>query len=50
MFYADTIGLKNVLARVRELENRFGSDLWRPAPLLQELAASGKTFGGLDNS
>ncbi len=48
MFYADTIGLGNILARVREFENRFGSDLWRPAPLLLELAASGKTFGDLN--
>lgn len=47
MFYADTVGLKEVLAQVRKFEQQFGSDLWRPAPLLQEFAAAGKTFGSL---
>jgi 3-hydroxyacyl-CoA dehydrogenase len=48
MFYADTIGLKNVLAKVEEFEKRHGSDLWAPAPLLKSLAASGKTFEAFD--
>jgi 3-hydroxyacyl-CoA dehydrogenase len=48
MFYADTIGLKNVLAKVEEFEKRHGSDLWAPAPLLRRLAESGKTFEGFD--
>src|SRR6202043_3960640 len=38
MFYADTIGLKMVLARVEEFRNRHGDDLWAPAPLLRTLA------------
>jgi 3-hydroxyacyl-CoA dehydrogenase len=42
MFYADTMGLGNILARVGEFERQFGSDLWRPAPLLQKLAVSGR--------
>jgi 3-hydroxyacyl-CoA dehydrogenase len=37
MFYADTLGLANVLAKVQA----FG---WEPAPLLVKLAAEGKTF------
>jgi 3-hydroxyacyl-CoA dehydrogenase len=37
MFYADTVGLPNVLAAVR----RFG---WTPAPLLVRLAGQGKGF------
>ena len=37
MFYADNIGLANVVARIEE----FG---WTPAPLLKRLAAEGKTF------
>ena len=37
MFYADTIGLANVVGRI-EL---FG---WTPAPLLKRLASEGKTF------
>lgn len=48
MFYADTVGLKKVLAKVEEFERRHGSDLWAPAPLLRKLAESGKTFASFD--
>ncbi len=48
MFYADTVGLKNVLAKVEEFERRHGSDLWAPAPLLRKLAEAGKTFESWD--
>jgi 3-hydroxyacyl-CoA dehydrogenase len=48
MFYADTVGLKNVLAKVEEFEKRHGSDLWAPAPLLKKLAEAGKTFESWD--
>jgi len=41
MFYADTIGLPTVLARVREYRARFG-DYWAPAPLLERLVAEGR--------
>jgi 3-hydroxyacyl-CoA dehydrogenase len=49
MFYADTLGLYNVVRAMR----RFAADprlahgdpgFWRPAPLLAKLAAEGKTF------
>jgi len=43
MFYADTVGLPTVLARVKEYRARFG-DYWRPAPLLERLAAEGRGF------
>jgi 3-hydroxyacyl-CoA dehydrogenase len=43
MFYADTVGLKTVLERLREFEARFGAD-FKPAPLLQTLAAEGGSF------
>ena len=43
MFYADTIGLPTVLARVKEYRVRFG-DYWRLAPLLERLVAEGRTF------
>jgi 3-hydroxyacyl-CoA dehydrogenase len=43
MFYADTIGLETVLARVREYRARFG-DYWEPAPLLERLVAEGRGF------
>ena len=48
MFYADTVGLEKVLGRVREFEARHGSDLWSPAPLLEQLASDGNTFAGYD--
>ena len=47
MWYADTVGLANVLDRVRTLEARQGY-WWRPAPLLVELAEAGKTFADWD--
>jgi 3-hydroxyacyl-CoA dehydrogenase len=43
MFYADTIGLPAVLARVNEYRARFG-DYWQPAPLLEKLVAEGHGF------
>jgi 3-hydroxyacyl-CoA dehydrogenase len=44
MFYADTVGLDRVLARIEEFRTKHGADLWPPAPLLQGLAEGGKTF------
>ena len=43
MFYADTIGLSTVLARVREYRGRFG-EYWTPAALLEKLVAEGRGF------
>ena len=43
MWYADTVGLPKVLARVEEFHSKFG-ELWKPAPLLIELAKAGKRF------
>ena len=37
MHYADTVGLKNVLARIGEFRERFGAENWSPAPLLEKL-------------
>ena len=45
MFYADTVGLPTVLARVKEYRGAFG-DYWRPAPLLERLVAEGRGFHG----
>jgi 3-hydroxyacyl-CoA dehydrogenase len=47
MFYADTVGLKNVLAKIEEFEKKHG-ELWAPAPLLKKLAGDGKTFASFD--
>jgi 3-hydroxyacyl-CoA dehydrogenase len=44
MFYADTIGLRNVVARIEEFEKRHGEALWNPAPLLKRLAANSETL------
>jgi 3-hydroxyacyl-CoA dehydrogenase len=44
MFYADTVGLSEVYARIQEFEAQHG-ELWEPAPLLKRLAEEGKTFG-----
>jgi 3-hydroxyacyl-CoA dehydrogenase len=43
MFYADSVGLPTVLARVHEYRARFG-DYWEPAPLLEKLVAEGRGF------
>jgi 3-hydroxyacyl-CoA dehydrogenase len=48
MFYADTLGLKNVLARIQQFGARHGSDLWSPAPLLTRLAQDGRAFADFD--
>ena len=45
MFYADTVGLPTVLARVEAYRRRFG-DYWKPAPLLERLVAEGRGFYG----
>jgi 3-hydroxyacyl-CoA dehydrogenase len=43
MFYADTVGLPTVLARVNDYRTRLG-DHWQPAPLLEKLVAGGRGF------
>jgi 3-hydroxyacyl-CoA dehydrogenase len=43
MFYADTVGLKAVLAKLKEFQAKFGDD-FKPASLLEKLAAEGGTF------
>jgi 3-hydroxyacyl-CoA dehydrogenase len=47
MFWADTIGLDKVVATMQSLAPTHGAR-WAPAPLLLELAASGRGFGSLD--
>lgn len=48
MFYADTVGLKNVLARIEEFEKQHSPDLWAPSALLKQLAESGGSFAQYD--
>lgn len=45
MFYADTVGLPTVLARVKQYRQQFG-DYWQPSPLLEKLVAEGRGFHG----
>jgi len=43
MYYADQLGLKNVVAKLKAYQAKLG-DEWKPAPLLEKLAAEGKGF------
>jgi 3-hydroxyacyl-CoA dehydrogenase len=47
MWYADTIGLPEVLNRIVQFHEQQG-ELWTPAPLLERLVAEKKTFAALD--
>jgi len=44
LFYADTVGLSNILRSMREFSRGYQPDAWQPAPLLVRLAEEGKTF------
>jgi 3-hydroxyacyl-CoA dehydrogenase len=44
MHYADAVGLEHVLECVRDFEQRFGSENWTPARLLETLAGEGRTL------
>ncbi|MBB3862649.1 3-hydroxyacyl-CoA dehydrogenase [Novosphingobium hassiacum] len=43
MFWADTIGLPKIVAKLKEYEGRFGES-FKPAALLEKLAAEGGSF------
>jgi 3-hydroxyacyl-CoA dehydrogenase len=47
MWYADTVGLRAVYARVDDFHKRYGH-LWEPAPLLRRLAEEGSSFAEWD--
>ena len=44
MFYADTVGLPNVVTAMEKFAKGNHGKAWTPAPLLARLAAEGKTF------
>ena len=50
MFYADTVGLKNVYERILEFRKELDPQYWTPAPLLEKLALAGSTFTAWDKS
>jgi 3-hydroxyacyl-CoA dehydrogenase len=47
MFYADSVGLPKVHARICDFHRQHG-EFWEPAPLLKRLAESGKSFAKPD--
>ena len=47
MFWADQIGLENILADIKGFQKEYGGTIWEPAPLLERLVAEGKTFASL---
>ena len=47
MFWADQIGLENILADIKGFQQEYGGTIWEPAPLLERLVAEGKTFASL---
>jgi 3-hydroxyacyl-CoA dehydrogenase len=49
LFYADTVGLPNILRTMREFAKGYQPDAWEPAPLLRQLAAEGKSFASWGN-
>jgi 3-hydroxyacyl-CoA dehydrogenase len=44
MFYADTVGLANVLMAMEKYAKGRHGDAWKPAPLMVKLAGEGKGF------
>ncbi|MFN3579086.1 MAG: 3-hydroxyacyl-CoA dehydrogenase NAD-binding domain-containing protein [Pseudomonas sp.] len=46
MFYADSLGLDHVYARICEFHQQHGA-WWKPAPLLEKLAKEGRKFADL---
>jgi 3-hydroxyacyl-CoA dehydrogenase len=44
MFWADSVGLREIRDRMLEFGRRTGSDFWRPAALLDRLASEGRGF------
>jgi 3-hydroxyacyl-CoA dehydrogenase len=47
MFYADQVGLKHIAERLSHYAKETNDPSLEPAPLLERLAAEGKTFGSL---
>ncbi len=44
LFYADQVGLPQILTSIEGYAERLGADFWTPAPLLQKLVADGVNF------
>jgi len=48
MFYADSIGLERVHARLKEFQEQDNDDFWQPAELIEKLVSEGKGFKDLN--
>ena len=48
MFYADTLGLKEIRDGILKYREQFGPEFWEPASLLEKLVEEGKTFADWD--
>ncbi len=44
MFYADTVGLSNVVNSIKQYAKGHHGEAWKVAPLLEKLAHEGKAF------
>jgi 3-hydroxyacyl-CoA dehydrogenase len=49
LFYADMLGLSNILRSMGKFAKGYQPDAWEPARLLEKLASEGKTFAGWRN-
>ncbi len=49
MFYADTVGLPNILRAMRGFAKGYQPDAWQPAPLLKKLARENRAFASWGN-
>jgi len=48
MFYASSVGLDKVVAAIKGFQQGYQGNVWKIAPLLEKLAAEGKTFSDYD--
>jgi len=50
MYYADTLGIKKIYAKVIEYYKNFDSEYWKPPKLLKQLSLENRSFSDLDNT
>ena len=50
MYYADTLGIKKIYAKVIEYYKNFDSEYCKPPKLLKQLSLENRSFSDLDNT